>query len=63
MVSDDAYVSLGKMLGVETIVTFSIAGQDVQRKLTIRSVSVKTGEVFYSNSTEIQQAEFRVLSF
>jgi hypothetical protein len=41
------------MLGVEAIVTFSITGQGVQRKLTIRSVSVETGEVFYSDSTEI----------
>jgi hypothetical protein len=53
MVSDDAYVSIGKMLGVETIVTFSITGQGAQRKLTIRSVSVETGKVLYSDSTEI----------
>jgi ribosomal protein L28 len=53
MVSDDAYVSLGKMLGVDTIVTFSITGQGSQRKLTVRSVSVETGRVVYSDSTEI----------
>jgi TolB-like protein len=53
MVSDDAYVSLGKMLGVDTIVTFSITGQGSQRKLTVRSVSVETGKVLYSDSTEI----------
>ncbi|MDR1277997.1 MAG: CsgG/HfaB family protein [Treponema sp.] len=52
-VSDDAYVSIGKMLGVETIVTFSITGSGGQRKLTIRSVSVETGKVLYSDSTEI----------
>jgi predicted nucleic-acid-binding protein len=52
-VSDDAYVSIGKMLGVETIVTFSITGSGSQRKLTIRSISVETGKVFYGDSTEI----------
>ncbi|MDR1099626.1 MAG: CsgG/HfaB family protein [Treponema sp.] len=52
-VSDDAYVSIGKMLGVETIVTFSITGSGSQRKLTVRSVSVETGTVLYSDSTEI----------
>ncbi|MDR0375910.1 MAG: CsgG/HfaB family protein [Treponema sp.] len=52
-VSDDTYVSIGKMLGVETIVTFSITGQGGQRKLTIRSVSVETGKVLYGESTEI----------
>jgi hypothetical protein len=52
-VSDDAYVSIGKMLGVETIVTVSITGQGSLRKLTIRSISVETGKVFYSDSTEI----------
>jgi hypothetical protein len=52
-VSDDAYVSIGKMLGVETIVTFSITGSGSQRKLTVRSMSVETGRVLYSDSTEI----------
>jgi curli biogenesis system outer membrane secretion channel CsgG len=52
-VSDDAYVSIGKMLGVETIVTFSITGSGGQRKLTIRSLSVETGKVLSSDSTEI----------
>jgi hypothetical protein len=52
-VSDDAYVSIGKMLGVETIVTVSITGSGSQRKLTTRSISVETGKVLYSDSTEI----------
>jgi hypothetical protein len=52
-VSDDSYVSIGKMLGVETIVTLSITGSGSQRKLTIRSMSVETGKVLYSDSTEI----------
>jgi hypothetical protein len=52
-VSDDAYVSIGKMLGVETIVTVSITGSGSQRKLTTRSISVETGRVLYSDSTEI----------
>jgi hypothetical protein len=52
-VSDDAYVSIGKMLGVETIVTVSITGSGSQRKLTVRSISVETGRVLYSDSTEI----------
>jgi hypothetical protein len=52
-VSDDAYVSIGKMLGAEIIVTFSITGSGSQRKLTIRSMSVETGKVLYSDSTEI----------
>jgi hypothetical protein len=52
-VSDDSYVSIGQMLGVETIVTFSITGSGSQRKLTIRSMSVETGKVLYSDSTEI----------
>jgi hypothetical protein len=52
-VSDDAYVSIGRMLGVETIVTFSITGTASQRKLTTRSVSVETGKVIYSDSTDI----------
>jgi hypothetical protein len=52
-VSDSAYVSIGKMLGVETIVTISITGQGSQRKLTIRSMSVETGKVLYGDSTEI----------
>jgi hypothetical protein len=52
-VSDDAYVSIGKMLGVETIVTVSITGSGSQRKLTVRSMSVETGRVLYSDSTEI----------
>ncbi|MDR2746996.1 MAG: CsgG/HfaB family protein [Treponema sp.] len=52
-VSDDAYVNIGKMLGVETIVTFSIIGSGSQRKLTIRSMSIETGKVLYSDSTDI----------
>jgi curli biogenesis system outer membrane secretion channel CsgG len=52
-VSDDAYVSVGKMLGVEIIVTVSITGSGSQRKLTVRSMSVETGMVLYSESTEI----------
>ncbi|MDR2792297.1 MAG: CsgG/HfaB family protein [Treponema sp.] len=52
-VSDDSYVSIGHMLGVETIVTFSITGSGYQRKLTVRCVSVKTGEVLYNESVEI----------
>jgi hypothetical protein len=52
-VSDDGYVSIGKMLGVETIVTLSITGSGSRRKLTIRSMSVETGKVLYSDSTEI----------
>jgi hypothetical protein len=51
-VSDDSYVSLGKMLGVETIVTFSITGSRDQRKLTVRAVSVETGQVLYNDSIE-----------
>ena len=52
-VSDDSYVSIGKMLGAEIIVTFSITGSGSQRKLTVRSLSVETGKVLYSDSTEI----------
>jgi hypothetical protein len=52
-VSDDAYVNIGKMLGVETIVTFSITGSASQRKLTVRCLSVETGSVIYSDSTDI----------
>jgi hypothetical protein len=52
-VSDDAYVSIGKMLGVETIVTCAITGSANLRKLTTRSVSVETGKVVYSDSTDI----------
>jgi hypothetical protein len=52
-VSDDAYVAIGKMLGVEIIVTVSITGSGSQRKLTVRSMSVETGKVLYSDSTEI----------
>ncbi|MDR2661701.1 MAG: CsgG/HfaB family protein [Treponema sp.] len=52
-VSDDAYVSIGKMLGAEIIVTISITGSGSQRKLTVRSLSVETGRVLYSDSTEI----------
>jgi hypothetical protein len=52
-VSDDAYVSIGKMLGAEIIVTVSITGSGSQRKLTVRSMSVETGTVLYSDSVEI----------
>jgi hypothetical protein len=52
-VSDDSYAGIGKMLGVEIIVTFSITGSGYQRKLTIKSLSVETGEVLYSESTDI----------
>jgi hypothetical protein len=52
-VSDDSYVSMGQMLGVETIVTFSITGSQNQRKLTVKSLSVETGEITYSDSLEI----------
>jgi hypothetical protein len=52
-VSDESYVSVGKMLGVETIVTFSIFGSGHQRKLTIKAVSIETGKVTYNDSTEI----------
>jgi hypothetical protein len=52
-VSDDAYVGVGKMLGAEIIVTVSITGSGSQRKLTVRSMSVETGKVLYSDSTEI----------
>jgi curli biogenesis system outer membrane secretion channel CsgG len=52
-VSDDSYVSMGHILGVETIVTLSITGSGHQRKLTVRSVGVETGKVLYNESTEI----------
>ena len=52
-VSDDSFVSIGQMLGVETIVTFSITGSGHQHKLTVRSVSVETGKVIYNESTEL----------
>jgi hypothetical protein len=52
-VSDESYVSIGKMLGVETIVTFSISGSGHQRKLTVKAVSIETGKVTYNDSTEI----------
>ncbi|MDR0557444.1 MAG: CsgG/HfaB family protein [Treponema sp.] len=52
-VSDDSYVSIGRMLGVETIVTFSITGSGSQRKLAIKSVSVETGKILYNALTEI----------
>jgi hypothetical protein len=52
-VSDDSYVGIGHMLGVETIITFSIAGSGSQRKLAIKSVSVETGAVLYNALTEI----------
>ncbi|MDR2518094.1 MAG: hypothetical protein LBD13_01585 [Spirochaetaceae bacterium] len=52
-VSDDSYVSIGHMLGVETIVTFSVSGSGHQRKLTVKAVSVETGKVGYNESTEL----------
>ncbi|MDR2783771.1 MAG: CsgG/HfaB family protein [Treponema sp.] len=52
-VSDESYVGIGHMLGVETIVIFSITGSGYQRKLTVRCVSVETGKVLYNESTEI----------
>jgi hypothetical protein len=52
-VSDDSYVSIGHMLGVETIVTFSISGSGSQRKLAIKTVSVETGAVLDNTLTEI----------
>ncbi|MDR0556468.1 MAG: CsgG/HfaB family protein [Treponema sp.] len=52
-VGDDSYVDVGRMLGVESIVTFSIAGSGGQRKLAIKAVSVETGEVLYNALTEI----------
>ncbi|MDR2446455.1 MAG: hypothetical protein LBD58_04055 [Treponema sp.] len=52
-VSDDSYVGIGHMLGVETIITFSITGSGSQRKLAINSVSVETGAVLYNALTEI----------
>jgi hypothetical protein len=52
-VSDDSYVSIGQMLGVEIIVTFSITGSGHLRKLTVKSVSVETGQILYSESTDM----------
>lgn len=52
-VSDDSMVGIGKMLGVDTIVTFSITGTGHQRKLTVKSLRVETGQVLYNESTEI----------
>jgi hypothetical protein len=52
-VSDDSAVSIGNQLGVNTIISCSIAGANNLRRLIIRMLSVETGEIVYQGSLEI----------
>jgi hypothetical protein len=53
VVSDDSAVSIGNQLGVDTIITCSIAGANNLRRMIIRILSVETGEIIYQGSLEI----------
>jgi hypothetical protein len=52
-VSDDAAVSIGKSLGLTSIVTCSIEGDGHMRRLRIRAVDIETGAIIYTGSFEI----------
>ncbi|GHT90947.1 hypothetical protein FACS1894140_0510 [Spirochaetia bacterium] len=49
-VSDETAVSIGRILGVETIITCSISEQQRVRRLLIKALSVETAEILYQNS-------------
>ncbi|MDR3170304.1 MAG: CsgG/HfaB family protein [Treponema sp.] len=52
-VSDTSAVSIGQMLGVNTLITCTITGSSNLRRLRIRAISVETGTIVYEDSLEI----------
>jgi curli biogenesis system outer membrane secretion channel CsgG len=44
-VDDDSVISLGKLSGAETVLTGSISGYGENRRLTVKALDVKTGEI------------------
>lgn len=52
-VSDADAVSIGNQLGVSTIILCSVTGEGSLRRLTIKAISVETGEVLYQKQEEI----------
>lgn len=44
-VSDDSAVSIGQLLGAEVVITGSISGTDSLRRLRVKALDVKTGEI------------------
>jgi TolB-like protein len=44
-VDDDSLISLGKLTGAETVLTGSIDGYGDNRRLTVKALDVKTGEI------------------
>jgi hypothetical protein len=44
-VDDDSLISLGKLTGAETVITGSIDGYGESRRLTVKALEVKTGEI------------------
>ncbi|MDR3343723.1 MAG: CsgG/HfaB family protein [Treponema sp.] len=52
-VSDESAVSIGHMLGVNTIITCAITGSSNLRRLRIRALRVETGAIIYQDSLAI----------
>lgn len=44
-VSDDSAVSIGQLLGAEVVITGSISGTDSLRRLRVKALDVRTGEI------------------
>lgn len=52
-VSDESFVDIGHMLGVEIIVTVSITGSGSRRHLSVTATTVETGEILCQSFLEI----------
>jgi hypothetical protein len=52
-VSDETAISIGRFLGVETIITCSISDQQHLRRLIIKALSVETAQILYQNSLSL----------
>jgi len=45
LVSDDEVVSIGEFLGASIVITGTISGTGLQRRLTVKAIDVRTGEI------------------
>jgi hypothetical protein len=52
-VSDDSAVSIGKLAGAEVVITGNITGTGDQRRLRLRALDVKTGQILAMSSEKI----------
>jgi hypothetical protein len=53
-VSDDSVVSLGRLLGAETVIACSVTGTGNLRRLRVKALNVKTGEIEFLNSYNVR---------